>query len=188
MDQTAIKDLQIVKDTLQNPAAFIELYERYFDRIWRYFNYRFYYYPAVCEDLTAQTFEKALTKIHQYDLKRGEFPAWLFGIARNVCNGYLNKQNRVETLPVEKFEQLKTKDEPTELKIINDETKRELILFVQNLSERKKELIALKFAGCFTNRQIADLTGLTEQNVAVILFRTIRELREKLDGKENADE
>ncbi|MAT44964.1 MAG: hypothetical protein CL609_21740 [Anaerolineaceae bacterium] len=187
MKQSEQSDTQIVKESLQNPAAFIKLYERYFDRIWRYFNYRFYYYPDVCEDLTAQTFENALTKIHQYDFKRGEFPAWLFGIARNICNRYLNNLNRIEILPTENIEYLATKDDPAEIKIINDEIKIDLIRHVQELSERKKELIALKFAGCFSNRQIGEITGLTEQNVAVILFRTIRELREKLDGKENAN-
>jgi RNA polymerase sigma-70 factor (ECF subfamily) len=48
---------------------------------------------------------------------------------------------------------------------------------LQSLDSRAREILALKFEGLLTNRQIADLNGLTESNVGVILYRSLLKLR-----------
>lgn len=52
------------------------------------------------------------------------------------------------------------------------------------LSDRERDLIALKFAAGLTNRRIAELTGLSENNVGVILYRAVQRLRVELNAKE----
>ena len=52
------------------------------------------------------------------------------------------------------------------------------------LSDREQDLIALKFAAGLTNRRIAEMTGLSQNNVGVILYRAVRRLRAKLSTKE----
>jgi RNA polymerase sigma-70 factor, ECF subfamily len=46
-----------------------------------------------------------------------------------------------------------------------------------NLPERERELLALKYGAAIGNRQIAQLTGLSESNVGTILSRTVEKLR-----------
>ncbi len=53
------------------------------------------------------------------------------------------------------------------------------------LSEQQRDLLALKFSVELTNRQIAALTGRTEQNVAVMIFRAIRKLRQAMGEVED---
>ncbi|MFQ6101807.1 MAG: RNA polymerase sigma factor [Anaerolineae bacterium] len=48
------------------------------------------------------------------------------------------------------------------------------------LSDRERDLIGLKFAAGLPNRRIAELTGLSENNVGVILYRAVRRLRAEL--------
>ncbi len=55
-----------------------------------------------------------------------------------------------------------------------------MLTAVAGLKERERDLIGLKFAGGLTNRRIAELTGLSESNVGIILYRTIRKLRTEL--------
>ena len=55
---------------------------------------------------------------------------------------------------------------------------------MSRLSHRERDLIGLKFAGGLTNRRIAALTGLSESNVGVILYRAVRRLRTELNVKE----
>ncbi len=55
------------------------------------------------------------------------------------------------------------------------------------LSAQQRDLLALKFSVDLTNRQIAALTGLSEQNVGVIIFRAIRKLRQVMGRKEEKD-
>jgi RNA polymerase sigma factor (sigma-70 family) len=55
-----------------------------------------------------------------------------------------------------------------------------LLAQVAQLSEREQEIIGLKFGGGLTNRKIAALLGLKENHVAVILYRAMRKLRQRL--------
>ena len=65
-----------------------------------------------------------------------------------------------------------------------DESRSELLEAVARLSERERELVALKFAAGLTHRTIAELTGLSEGNVGVILYRAVRRLRAVLAVEE----
>jgi RNA polymerase sigma-70 factor (ECF subfamily) len=68
----------------------------------------------------------------------------------------------------------------------DNELLRELLPLIGNLPERERDILALKFGAEMTNRSIAGITGLTESNVGVILYRTLRRLRDQL--QENDDE
>ena len=49
---------------------------------------------------------------------------------------------------------------------------------LETLDDRGKEIVTLKFFSGMTNRVIATLTGLTESNVGVILYRSVRKMRD----------
>ena len=59
---------------------------------------------------------------------------------------------------------------------------------IKELDDRERDLLALKFGAGLTNRRIARLTGLTESNVGVILYRTLHHLREQLREEEGYEE
>jgi len=50
-------------------------------------------------------------------------------------------------------------------------------VLLRTLSDRDRELIALKYGAEATNRAIAELTGLSESNVGTILHRVVQTLR-----------
>ena len=54
------------------------------------------------------------------------------------------------------------------------------ILF--KLPEREQDLIALKYGAGLTNREIAQVTGLSESNVGSILHRTVNNIRTQLEN------
>ena len=55
---------------------------------------------------------------------------------------------------------------------------------LQELPDREREVVALKYGAGLTNRAIARLMGLSETNVGTILHRTVRELRAGWEGSE----
>ena len=57
---------------------------------------------------------------------------------------------------------------------------------VQALSPREQHIIALKFGSELTNRAIAPIIGTSENNVAVILYRTMRKLRAYLEREQGS--
>ena len=90
-DQT---DAELAARTLADPVLFGELYRRHERSVLAYF-LRWIASPELAADLTAETFAAALGSIAGYEQERGEFVAWLFGIARHVLARSLER-GRVE--------------------------------------------------------------------------------------------
>lgn len=167
----------------RDKVAFSVLFERYFARVYNYMRFQTSD-SASADDLTAQVFEQMLKNIQRFDKERAPFNAWLFGIARNIINRHRRDLRRENHLPLEKdLEEKRDSGLEIESRIIHSAEIEELIAAMQGLDEKKRELLALKFAGRLTNRQISALTGLSENNVGVILFRTLNRLRTELENK-----
>lgn len=173
----------LVAQAVAEPAAFAAIYDHYFPRVYNYARYRVGD-AQTADDLTAQVFERVLAKIGEYRPERRPFAAWLFAIARNAMNDHLRAQRRQPWLSLEAVRDRASATPSPEVIVERDESRSELLEAVARLSERERELIALKFAAGLTNRTIADLTGLSEGNVGVVLYRAMRRLRAVLAIKE----
>jgi RNA polymerase sigma-70 factor (TIGR02952 family) len=176
-------ELALVARAVAEPTAFAAIYDHYFPRVYNYVIYRVGK-PETADDLTAQIFERVLASIRRYRPERAPFGAWLFAIARNVVIDYLRAQRRRQWLSLDVLRQQPAHEPQPEEVVVLDETRAELLAAVARLSQRERDLIALKFAAGLTNRQIARLAGLSESNVGVILYRAVRRLRAELGSEE----
>lgn len=78
------RDKQVVlKVQAGQTENFVVLYDNYLDKIYRFLFFRTNH-QETAEDLTSQTFLKALDKIQSFDANKGTFQAWLFRIAHNL--------------------------------------------------------------------------------------------------------
>jgi RNA polymerase sigma-70 factor (ECF subfamily) len=115
-----------------------------------------------------------------YHPDKGPFSAWLFAIARNAVNDHLRAQRRRRWLSLEVVRHWISPDpQPGEV-VADTELHARLLAAVARLGSREQDLIGLKFGGGLTNRRIAQLTGLSENNVGIILYRAVRRLRAEL--------
>ncbi len=161
---------------------FLVFYDEFFQRVYNYIRFRCGDAQAT-DDLTSVVFEKALCKFTDYDPRRGQFGAWLFGIARNTVNTYLRLSTKQDCLPLETIHDHRDREPLPEETLIQSETKNELMLALNKLDGRERDLLSLKFAGHLTNRRIAEITRLSESNVGIILHRAIHKLRIALESK-----
>ncbi len=159
---------------------FEALYHTELPRIYHFFCYRFGE-GALAEDLTSATFEKAWRGRGRFR-QQAAFSTWLFTIARRVAQDYYRKHRyHVEV-------SLEESDNQPGSAILEEQVDQQadfaqLSLLLARLADRERELVALKYGGGLTNRAIAQLTGLTESNVAVILHRTLQTLRSAWEVK-----
>jgi len=49
------------------------------------------------------------------------------------------------------------------------------------LSDKERNIIALKYAAELKNTDIAEIMGISDSNVGVILFRSLKKLRKELE-------
>ena len=165
-----------------DPDAFGQLYNAYFQRVYSYTFYRCGD-QAAAEDLTGRVFERLLVNISRYSPQKGPFEAWLFALARNVVNDHYRRQ-RFPWLPWDAFRQQPDRQPSPEELSIQHEALDELNLALQRLDRRSLDLVSLKFFARLTNRQIAGIVHMSESNVGVVLFRAMGRLRQWLTFEE----
>ena len=148
------------------------VYSTFLPRIFHFFCYKVGD-VQVAEDLTSITFEKAWTSRQNFRSELGGVAAWLMGIARHVAVDYYRQPRRNVPLEQEEMAGAGSPDESVQRMLDFQHIVRQLAAY----SPRNQELVALKYGAELTNRQIAQLTGLTESNVGTILHRVIARLR-----------
>jgi RNA polymerase sigma factor (sigma-70 family) len=151
------------RDPLADPAPLIK-------RVYAYAAYRLGDGPDA-EDVTSETFERALRYRKSYDPRKGEPVTWLLAIAKRVVDGgWSNPEFAAEDV-----------DSP-DLTDLEEETVRRLTISraVAVLDERDRELIALRYGADLTARQIAELLGARTNAIEVALHRALGRLREIL--------
>lgn len=176
---------RLIAQAVDNPQAFATIYNHYFPRIFTYIRYRVDD-DQTADDLTAFVFHRAISQLHKYQSDRAPLSAWLFGIARNAVGNHHRRLRRWQWLPLSFAGERPDDALPPEEAVLRDEAQEQLLQAVSRLSDRERDLIALKFVSGMTNRAIAQLTSLTESNVGVILHRALQKLRVEL--KEVSDE
>lgn len=180
-------ETEVVARALTEPKAFTGLFDHYAPRIYTFMRYRVDDAQAA-DDLTAQTFEHALAHLKNYQAEQAPFGAWLFGIAHHMVSRHYRTQKRHHWLPLDSMLSYASDVAAPEEITIDTQTRDQLLQALRKLSDRQREIIALKFAGELNNRQIAALVGLSESNVGVILYRSIKQLRTLLYSEGKIDE
>ena len=153
------------------------LYGEHIGRVFNFFRYRVGN-DQVAQDLTAATFEKAWKKRDQYRGTKEEFIGWLYAIARNVAADYFRSQREVIALD---DAYLSLAGEPLSEEVAQKIEFARLVNLIQQLPERERDLITLKYGADLTNRQIAKQVNLSESNVGSILHRVIKRLRQQME-------
>ena len=158
---------------------FADLFREQYPRIYRYVRYRVDD-DLVAEDLTAEVFERAYRFRDSYDPARSAFSTWLMQIAHNWVNNHLINQNRQQQHEVDPGEDMAywpAAEQSLEAQTIARETVARLLECVDRLSVRDRQVIALRFGSEMRNKDIAEMLGLKEHTVSVIVLRALQQLR-----------
>jgi RNA polymerase sigma-70 factor (ECF subfamily) len=159
---------------LGDSEAFGQLYDHYQASV-----YRIIYTQArsttLTEDLTADTFFRALRGIEGFKLDATLFPAWLFRIARNrVIDHFKASRTRFEQAhDMSLYEDL-ADDADTELMaLLNRERVR---VALAHLPAGQRRVIEMRFLGELSITEVADLLDTTEGAVKQLQLRGLRNL------------
>jgi RNA polymerase sigma-70 factor (ECF subfamily) len=125
------------------------------------------------EEVAQDTFVKAFKAIKQF---KGEskFSTWLYRIAYFTAINHLRKQNRLKTpIDMSSFSAndksaVDTLNEDDQKKLINDALK-----YIKPI---ERTLISLFYLDEFSNKEIQEITGLSQSNIKVMLLRTRKKL------------
>jgi RNA polymerase sigma factor (sigma-70 family) len=163
---------------------FAETYRQYFPRVFAYI-YGRVHNVHLTEDLAADVFERAFVKADSLR-SEGAFSTWLFTIARNLVITHARKYGRETVVDHDILKEIAPATASVESEILMREELGTVARLVREFPQREQDIIALKFDAELSNSQIAEIMDLTESNVRVIIFRSLRKLREMMVAERRA--
>jgi RNA polymerase sigma-70 factor (ECF subfamily) len=175
-----------VQDASRRLDQFAEKYQQFFPRVFAYVYGRVHNVHQA-EDLVSAVFERAFLK---FDSLRNDeaFSTWLFTIARNLVTSEARKRGRESVVDPDILKSIVAANVSVENEVLVREEVQALVDCLKTFPQREQDIVALKFDAELSNRQIARIMSLSEANVRVILFRTLRKLREMMKSERSSDE
>lgn len=150
--------------------AFAQLFNAHADAV-----YRFVYWRVNNEDeakdLVSDVFSKAWQKWSHFD---GEYPkAWLFTIARNLV---IDSYRKHQPLPLDSAVDL-VDDTDLEEQVDKSMASQALHHALTKLKPLSRQVLELRFMAGLSARETAQVLDTTEENIRVMQYRALRELR-----------
>ncbi|MFA6039193.1 MAG: sigma-70 family RNA polymerase sigma factor [Candidatus Peribacteraceae bacterium] len=156
--------------------AFAPLYDAYVTPIYRYVHFRTFD-KQLAEDVTSQSFLKAMEGIRTFNAHKGNFGAWLYRIARNTLTDHFRAHKPTDVID-ETFDVPADDDTAKEASI--DVSLAHVRKELDKLDPLKRDIILMRLWDGLSYREIAEITGKTENNCKVIFCRTLESLRSQL--------
>ena len=175
--------------TEETAPGFAQFYEEWFPKVYNYARHRTGS-ATRADEVVSDTFSRALKSWSSFDPSKGERRTWLFSIAFRAVADHYRSESRRGWFGLDFLLGLEPPTRGRTL-VLGEDKKLEqaaesdrIVSALGGLSEEHREIVSLKFFGGLTNRAIAGLMSLTESNVAVIVFRSVRLMRKNLAGVE----
>ncbi|HQZ70880.1 MAG: sigma-70 family RNA polymerase sigma factor [Anaerolineae bacterium] len=165
-----------------DPAAFGEIYERYFNGVYKYTYYRVGD-QVVAEDIAMDVFAKAMESIDGFAFRGVPFSAWLYRIASNMVVDHFRRQPSQPALSLEE-KLVADVAHPTQL-LDQEFSHQALRQALAELTDDQQQVVILKFVDGLSNLEVAQILGKTEGAIKSLQHRALASLGRVLgDGGE----
>jgi RNA polymerase sigma-70 factor (ECF subfamily) len=173
LTQTTEDDRLLIAAAQADSARFVEIYERYVDRIYAFVSRRTEN-RATAEDITSQVFEQALRTIERFEWRGVPVSAWLFRIASNALADHWRERARDahEAPP----------GVPGSRELEDIDRRIALHQQVEQLPDLQRQVIHMRFVEEKSIREVAAALDRSEGAVKQLQLRALENLRKSLGG------
>jgi len=164
------EDTKLVQNAKQNSYEFEALYRKYADKVYNYFWYRTGSDKELSEDLMQETFFRAYSHLKRFHIRGYSYLTYLLTIARRILIDYYRKTKLVLINDMENLSYEITEDIDSKL---NSEV---LWRAIQTLPASNRDILLMRYQDEKSIKDIAIITGSTENAVKLNLSRTRKKL------------
>ena len=155
--------------------AFGELYDHYVTLVHRYAYHRVGD-RATAEDVTSETFVRALRRIDSLSFQGRDVGAWLVTIARNIIRDQVKSSRyRLEVATADMRDADRATDGPEDA-VVAHLTNVQLLECVQQLGSEQQECIVLRFLHGLSVSETAEIMGKKDGAIKALQHRAVRRL------------
>lgn len=156
--------------------AFGRLYDDYVREIYDFLYFKTHH-KETAQDLTSQTFMKALQHLQTYDADKSSFGTWLYRIARNTATDhYRTKRSFVD---IEDAWDLK---DDTDLEQDADTAvfMQKIKVHLAKLSSEQRDIVTMRVWQGKSYAEIASIVGKSEASCKMNFSRALKQLRKEM--------
>lgn len=174
------REYELIVAAKEDPARFRPLYDKYYERIFRYVYQRIDDIDQA-HDATSQVFLKAITNLPKYEYKGVPFASWLYRIAQSEVYQLFRQQQAQRTINIERSGLGEMAEEMEEDRyepyaaLLGDA--------VAELEEDELQLIEMRYFEKRPFKEIAEILDITENNAKVKVYRILERLKKSLLNK-----
>lgn len=127
------------------------------------------------DDITQDVLLKALLNLHKFNDAKGSLESWLYTMTRNTCFDFMAKKaNSLNNISLDEVSFSLCEED----QIFNSKDLRKKLRYaLDRLSEMDRTLLVLRYFFQSSGREIAQLTGVAENQVAVRMIRAKERMR-----------
>jgi RNA polymerase sigma-70 factor, ECF subfamily len=155
--------------------AFGQLYDHYQGSVYRFVFHRTRS-QTVAEDLTSETFLRALRNIGAFRWQGKDFGAWLMTIARNLCTDHFKAGRTRLELTTEDMRVHDDAAEGPEDAVLSGLTNEVLLDGLRRLSEEQRDCLVMRFLQGLSIAETAEILGRSQGAVKQLQLRAVRNL------------
>ena len=171
----ALVDLARAGDT----EAFGQLYDHYVAGVYRLAYYRLGS-KQLAEDITAETFVRALRSISSFTWQGKDFGAWLTTIARNlITDHYKSSRQRLE-LVVDAVPERSDAGPGPEAEVLAALSSADIMRAVQTLPPEQRDCVLMRFMEGLSIAETAQVLDRSEGAIKQLQLRAVRNLAKSL--------
>jgi RNA polymerase sigma factor (sigma-70 family) len=163
-----------VSDVTSAHPSFASIAEAHLDDVYRYLLY-VTANPSIAEDLTSETFERALRRWSRFDARRGTAQTWLCQLARSTALDHFRAEERRRR----REERVAEPDRGAELEL-PDEYGPVLRQALRTLSAADREVIVLRIVLEQDAQTAARVLGISPSACTTRLNRALERLEKKV--------
>jgi RNA polymerase sigma-70 factor (ECF subfamily) len=173
-------DAELIARSVNDPAAFTAVFDRYADEIVRYAHSRLG--PDLAEDVTAETFLAAFRIRARYEASRPSARPWLYGIAIRQISSHRRAEARYRRLLASAPAELSAENfaDRSAERVAAAALRPQLVSALNGLRRQDRELLLLTAWGGLSYRESAEALGLTAGAVKSRLHRIRNNIRAAL--------
>ena len=179
----------LIERARHDRAAFGELYDLYLNRVYAFCLARMKNREEA-EDVTAQTFERALKSIATYESRGAPMSSWLFRIAANLVTDRVRRQGWVVNIgddPIPDEGSNPSRELDPEEQALQWERALYLRELVAALAQEQQRALRLRYFQGQSVAEVAEALGKNENATKQLLHRAMENMRRRMRGESLKD-
>ena len=181
-----LDEKKIIEEAKKNPEVFGLLYDKFYKPIFNYILRRTSDIKDA-QDLTSQTFFKALKGLGKFHWQNISFSAWLYRIATNEVNDFYRKKGDIIRVSIDKVPEIpapETVDSDFEMAEKELKSKEEFIKLhrnIQKLAPIYQTVIVLRFFEKKKISEICQIINKPEGTIKSQIHRALEKLKKAME-------